>query len=144
MFVTTSLLTLAILLGQRAEMVSAGMATRYQDCCVQEGSRPRIQGIDHFVDSCLADGVTKVATNLVQDGTSGCDANGQYYTCLSMQPYNDGVDKSLAYGFAAFTASNDKADFLCACYYAEFEDKDPTGHPLERTKLIFQATNIGG
>lgn len=92
------------------------------------------------VDVCKADGVTLIPASQAESGQSGCNG-GDQFMCSCMQPFDDTLDPSLAYGFAAFTSGKEEQTD-CACYYAELTH-DSTGAAPKRTKLIFQVTNTG-
>ncbi|CDW98292.1 hypothetical protein [Sporisorium scitamineum] len=121
--------------------VSAGMATRYWDCCVASASWIGKAPVYAPVDVCKADGVTVIDPVKANSGQSGCNG-GDNYMCSCMQPFNDESDPTLAFGFGAFTTGKEE-DTDCACFYAEFAH-DGQGKVLKRNKLIFQVTNVGG
>ncbi|SNX84557.1 related to endoglucanase 1 precursor (egl1) [Melanopsichium pennsylvanicum] len=121
--------------------VSAGMATRYWDCCKPSASWGKKAHVYSPVDTCKADGVTLIDPSTADSGQSGC-TGGDQFMCSCQQPFNDETDPTLALGFAAFsTGSEESTD--CACYFAEFSN-DEQGQPMKRNKLIFQVTNTGG
>lgn len=93
------------------------------------------------VDVCKKDGVTLIDPSTADSGQSGCNG-GDQYQCSCMQPFNDTIDPSLTYGFAAFTSGNEQ-DTDCGCYLAEFAH-DAAGKPMKRNKMIFQVINTGG
>lgn len=123
------------------EGVSAGMATRYWDCCKPSAAWNNKAPVYAPVDVCKADGVTVIDPKAADSGQSGCNG-GDQFQCSCMQPFNDTVDNTLAYGFAAFTAGNEESTD-CACYLAEIAH-DAQGQPIKRNKLIFQVINTGG
>ncbi|EST07081.1 Glycoside hydrolase, family 45 [Kalmanozyma brasiliensis GHG001] len=120
---------------------SAGMATRYWDCCKPSASWNNKAPVYAPVDTCKADGVTLIDPSQADQGQSGCNGGNQYM-CSCMQPFNDESDSTLGLGFAAFSAGSE-SETDCACYYAEFAH-DGQGKPIKRNKLLFQVTNTGG
>ncbi|SOV05259.1 endoglucanase 1 (egl1) [Ustilago sp. UG-2017a] len=121
--------------------VSAGMATRYWDCCKPSASWGKKAPVYAPVDICKADGETLIDASTADSGQSGCNG-GDQFMCNCMQPFDDSTDPTLALGFAAFTAGSEEATD-CACYIAEFAH-DAQDKPMKRNKLLFQVTNTGG
>ncbi|KAJ1024459.1 hypothetical protein NDA13_004392 [Ustilago tritici] len=122
------------------DCVSAGMATRYWDCCKPSASWGKKAPVYAPVDICKADGETLIDASEADSGQSGCNG-GDQFMCNCMQPFDDSTDPTLALGFAAFNAGNEEATD-CACYIAEFAN-DAQGNPMKRNKLLFQVTNTG-
>lgn len=90
---------------------SAGVTTRYWDCCKASCSWNGKAAFSSPVTTCdindnpLAD----------HDAVNGCPelGDGTAFMCSNQQPYTK--NDSLAYGFAAVSAV-DEADTCCACY----------------------------
>ncbi|KAL8671961.1 MAG: hypothetical protein Q9168_003557 [Polycauliona sp. 1 TL-2023] len=132
----TRLAALAALLASSASVVSAvaasgsGTTTRYWDCCkpscswTQPGLTSTVKTCD-INDKPLAGGVT---------AQSGCQAGGTAFMCSDQSPW--AVSATLAYGFAAVTASNPTC---CQCYKLTFTSDGPA----KGKTMIVQATNTG-
>lgn len=73
---------------------TAGITTRYWDCCKVSCSWSDKATVTSPVESCAADGITSVDRNT----GSGCNG-GTSYTCSNQQPWN--VSSTLSYGYAA-------------------------------------------
>ncbi|KAI3610865.1 beta--endoglucanase [Moniliophthora roreri] len=113
---------------------SAGVTTRYWDCC--KPSSPRLNepqaSVTSPVRTCDRNGNT-----LGPDVKSGCDG-GTAFTCTNNAPW--AVDNNTAYGFAAVRLSGQtESRWCCACYELTF-----TNGPASGKKMIVQATNTGG
>ncbi|KAK7062619.1 hypothetical protein VNI00_000107 [Paramarasmius palmivorus] len=111
---------------------SAGVTTRYWDCCKPSCAWSGKASVSAPVRTCDRNGNT-----LGPDVKSGCDG-GTAYTCANNAPW--AVDNNTAYGFAAVRLSGQtEASWCCACYELTF-----TSGPVSGKKLIVQATNTGG
>ena len=102
----------------------------HQDCCkpscawTGKGQAAGVVGVCDINDNPLSDPNAK----------SGCEEGGTAFTCSSQGPW--AVNESLAYGFAAVSASN--APSCCSCYELTFKDTVLAGK-----KMVVQATNTG-
>ncbi|KAI6216546.1 Cellulase [Aphelenchoides besseyi] len=114
---------------------ATGKTTRYWDCCKlscgwkEHGSFKNgpVQSCDIHDKPLDDNGNTK----------SGCDNNGDAYTCSTQQPW--AVNETVAYGFAAATiAGLSEAGWCCACYALKFNSG-----PVNGKTLVVQVTNTG-
>jgi hypothetical protein len=124
----------ALLSVASAQASGSGVTTRYWDCCKASCAWNNLSqlGIQSSVTSCdIHD--QPLSTNTDK---SGCDNNGPAYMCSSQTPW--AVSSTLAYGFAAVSASNPKC---CQCYELTFTSTSLATHGK---KMIVQATNTGG
>lgn len=107
-----------------------GTTTRYWDCCKPSCAWNDLStlGIDSAVKSC------DKSDNPLTDASvaSGC-SGGSAYMCSDQSPW--AVSDSLAYGFAAVSASKQEC---CQCYQLSFTSGAASGK-----KMIVQATNTG-
>ncbi|KAI7858177.1 RlpA-like double-psi beta-barrel-protein domain-containing protein-containing protein [Circinella umbellata] len=112
----------------------AGSTTRYWDCCKASCSWPGKADVSSPVNTCKADGVTRLTDNNAQSGCNG----GNAYMCNDNQPW--AVNDKLSYGFAAASiAGKNEAGWCCGCYELTF-----TSGAVEGKKLVVQVTNTGG
>ncbi len=74
---------------------TAGITTRYWDCCKVSCSWSNKATVTSPVESCAAGGITPVND---PNTVSGCNG-GTSYTCSNQQPWN--VSSTLSYGYAA-------------------------------------------
>ncbi|ESK91621.1 beta- -endoglucanase [Moniliophthora roreri MCA 2997] len=111
---------------------SAGVTTRYWDCCKPSCAWTGKASVTSPVRTCDRNGNT-----LGPDVKSGCDG-GTAFTCTNNAPW--AVDNNTAYGFAAVRLSGQtESRWCCACYELTF-----TNGPASGKKMIVQATNTGG
>ena len=77
---------------------TAGVTTRYWDCCKASCGWSGKASVTNPVTTCAANGVTPVDVNT----QSGCNG-GTGYMCNNQQPWN--VSATLSYGYAAAVIS---------------------------------------
>lgn len=124
--------------------------SRYWDCCKPHCSWP--ENADSLARNCDVNNVEMPCYRMVgneywqgQEGTrSGCDANGEAYTCYSHAPF--AVCENLSFGFAAVPAAGD----VCGrCYKLQFDGGFQHGTPNDSHEairgkiMIVMASNIG-
>jgi hypothetical protein len=90
---------------------SAGVTTRYWDCCKASCSWPGKAAVLSPVTTCDIDDAPLTDNNAV----NGCPelGDGTAFTCSNQQAY--AKSDSLAYGFAA-VSGGDEASECCSCY----------------------------
>ncbi|XP_050300231.1 endoglucanase-like isoform X8 [Anthonomus grandis grandis] len=110
----------------------SGTTTRYWDCCKPSCSWKENVGTLDPVESCAADGETKLDASV----NSGCDSDGTSYVCNNLQPW--AVNDTLAYGFvaASFTGGVDNSQ-CCVCLQLTFKNT------LAGKTMIVQNVNTG-
>ncbi|CZT19950.1 related to endoglucanase [Ramularia collo-cygni] len=136
---TLSLLAAAALSATQIQAIvlprqgSAGVTTRYYDCCKQSCSWPGKAAFSSPVTTCDINDNPLADANTV----NGCPelGDGNAYTCSNQVAY--AVNDDLAYGFAA-VSGGDEAATCCACYKLTF-----TSEAIAGKSMIVQATNIG-
>lgn len=90
---------------------SAGVTTRYWDCCKQSCSWSGKAAFSSPVTTCDINDNPLTDSNAV----NGCPelGDGTAFTCSNQQSY--AVDDDLAYGFTS-VSGGDEANTCCACY----------------------------
>ena len=106
----------------------SGITTRYWDCCKPSCAWPN-SAVYNSVQSCDLNDQPMSDNNV----PSACESGGTATMCSSQSPW--AVSDSLAYGFAAVSASNPKC---CTCYQLTFTDTAIAGK-----QMIVQITNTG-
>ncbi|XP_050300226.1 endoglucanase-like isoform X3 [Anthonomus grandis grandis] len=111
----------------------SGTTTRYWDCCKPSCSWKENVGTLDPVESCAADGETKLNASV----HSGCDWDGTSYVCNNLQPW--AVNDTFAYGFvaASFTGGVDNSK-CCICLKLTFKNA------LAGKTFVVQNVNTGG
>src|ERR1700744_2396734 len=97
---------------------TAGGTTRYWDCCKPACSASGEPGGSNPVNTCDIHDHPLGAGGA--GAPSGCGSGGSAFMCSTEQPW--AVDETLAYGFAARSAS--LSDFCCACYQYVVTESD--------------------
>lgn len=112
---------------------SAGVTTRYWDCCKASCSWSGKAAFSSPVTTC------DINDNPLNDpnAANGCPelGDGTAFMCSNEQPV--AVDDNLAYGFTAVNGG-DEAATCCACYKLTFQNEAVAGKVM-----VVQATNIG-
>ena len=108
---------------------TAGVTTRYWDCCKPTCAWNTATGLVSRVKTCSITDAPLADDGSVQSGCTG----GSAYMCSDQSPW--AVSDSLAYGFAAV---NSASPSCCQCYQLTF-----TSGPKNGAKMIVQATNTG-
>lgn len=115
---------------------TAGVTTRYWDCCKASCSWSGKASVTNPVETCAANGVTTVEA----DTTSACGGGGDpgiAYMCNNQQPYV--INSSLSFGFAAaYLSGESESDWCCGCYELTF-----TSSPVTNQIEVVQVTNTG-
>ncbi|KAG9019021.1 hypothetical protein FRB90_007193 [Tulasnella sp. 427] len=131
MLAAISLLVASYALSVQA--ASAGVTTRYWDCCKTSCAWNGKAVVTAPVTTC------DKSNNPLSDvnAQSGCNS-GAAYACGDNSPTI--VSDTLAYGFAAVNLSGQtEADWCCSCYKLTF-----TSGPVVGKTMIVQASNTGG
>ncbi|KAA8912010.1 RlpA-like double-psi beta-barrel-protein domain-containing protein-containing protein [Sphaerosporella brunnea] len=111
---------------------TAGVTTRYWDCCKGSCSWPGKAAVSQPVNTC--DINNNVLSNF---NTASACTGGTAYMCANQSPW--AVNDNLSYGFAAVKlAGQTEADWCCSCYQLTF-----TSGPVAGKQMIVQATNTG-
>ena len=112
---------------------TAGITTRYWDCCKPACSWPGKAPVSSPVRFCDAQDSPVTDFN----APSACDAGGNGYSCSDQSPW--AVSPSVAYGFAAVALSGvDQSQSCCQCYQLNL-----TGASASGKTMIVQAVNTG-
>lgn len=96
-----------------ASAQTAGVTTRYWDCCKPSCGWTGKAAFSSPVQTC------DINDNPITNGgdaVNGCPelGGGSSFMCSSQQPW--AINDNLAYGFSAVTGSQSEASSCCACY----------------------------
>lgn len=96
--------------GIAAGQGTAGITTRFWDCCKSSCSWSGKADFSSPVTTC---DINDRPLSNGGSAPSGCDG-GTAFACSSQQPW--AINENLAYGFAALTGSQSESETCCACY----------------------------
>ncbi|KAH7108502.1 hypothetical protein BKA62DRAFT_753170 [Auriculariales sp. MPI-PUGE-AT-0066] len=129
---TIGFVALALAFASNAQ--TAGVTTRYWDCCKPSCGWTGKASVNQPALSCDKGG-SKLTDFTIKNG---CESGGTAFTCIDNQPW--AINSTLAYGFAAVAISgSSEAAWCCECYELTF-----TSGAVSGQKMVVQATNTGG